>query len=525
MNKEKQSLVSVGIPTYNRPEGLIHTLECILNQTYRNLEVIVSDNGSQSNETESIVKEFIHNDRRIRFFRQQQNMGIEWNFKFVLEKSSGKYFMWAADDDGWGENFIEACILNIGESTGIMTGISVNIKETGKTFELDTPSLNLGNSKFINAKNFIKGMRSSLFYGVYKREDILFILKDNFFDWYDCYFVLKIIIEFSFKTISDKLYFAGIERTDYKPKPLYKRKGRNLSYHLFYKRFLLLIIKTKNLTFIQKIKISSLFTMAILRLFVNYEKDYRLFQVYIIRFILKIINGGKTLLSKSKKVLNTNPLNKFVKSYSQCGEDIIVNYIFCLRGVLNPTYIDIGAHDPFFLNNTAIFYNKKSKGINIEANPYLISRFNKYRPKDINLNIGIGSKECELDFYIMNDPSLSSFSKEEILKYENTGKYFVIEIKRIQLITLKNIIEKYNDGIFPDFLTIDTEGMDFEILKTIDYKNNTPKVICVETAEYSPIGAGQRRTELIDFLGQNGYFEYANTNLNAIMVKRDFWFI
>ena len=67
--------------------------------------------------------------------------------------------------------------------------------------------------------------------------------------------------------------------------------------------------------------------------------------------------------------------------------------------------------------------------------------------------------------------------------------------------------------------------MDLEILKTIDYSQNAPKVICVEAADYSPIGAGERRTELIDFLVSKGYYEYASTNLNAIMVMRDFWFI
>jgi hypothetical protein len=67
--------------------------------------------------------------------------------------------------------------------------------------------------------------------------------------------------------------------------------------------------------------------------------------------------------------------------------------------------------------------------------------------------------------------------------------------------------------------------MDLDILKTIEYTVNAPKVICVEAADYSPIGAGKRRTELIDFLIINGYYEYANTNLNAIMVKKDFWFI
>lgn len=211
-------------------------------------------------------------------------------------------------------------------------------------------------------------------------------------------------------------------------------------------------------------------------------------------------------------------------SYSQCGEDLIVNYIFQLRGIENPTYIDIGCNHPYFISNTALFYAKGCKGINIDANPVLIEFFNKYRKNDINLNIGIGNKKEQFEFYIMEDDTLSTFSKIELESMIKIGKK-LLEIKKIEMITLTDVISKYCNGVFPDFLSIDVEGLDFEILKTIEFNNNAPKIICVEAAEYSPIGAGARRTELIDFLSKMGYFEYANTNLNAIMVKKDFWFI
>jgi FkbM family methyltransferase len=212
-------------------------------------------------------------------------------------------------------------------------------------------------------------------------------------------------------------------------------------------------------------------------------------------------------------------------SYSQCGEDLIVRYILNLRGINRPTYIDIGANDPYFLSNTAIFFEQGCSGINIDANPNLMDKFMQIRPTDVNLNIGIGSENCEMDFYIMNDPTLSSFSIDECRNMEKTGKYWIAETKKIRVTTISEILQEYRNGIFPDFLSLDVEGMDLEILKSIDYLKSSPKVICVEAAEYSPIGAGNRRTELIDFLSQQGYLEYANTNLNAIMVKKDFWLI
>jgi len=243
--------------------------------------------------------------------------------------------------------------------------------------------------------------------------------------------------------------------------------------------------------------------------------------------------GMKRIKSMFKQLLSVRRINEnatdlkssFKKnSYSQCGEDLIVQYVFNLRGITKPTYIDIGANHPFFISNTGIFYEQGCKGINIEANPRLMDEFIKNRPRDINLNIGISDKDGELDFYIMEDNTLSTFSKEECDFMVLNGKRLA-EVKKIKLTTISNIIERYAENNFPDFLSIDVEGMDFQILKSIDFTKSFPKIICVEAAAYSPIGAGKRRNELVDYLVSKGYYEYANTNLNAIMVKNEFWFI
>lgn len=209
-------------------------------------------------------------------------------------------------------------------------------------------------------------------------------------------------------------------------------------------------------------------------------------------------------------------------SYSQCGEDLIVDYVFRLRSVNYPSYLDIGAHHPYWISNTALFYERGCRGINIEANPQLIPLFQRSRPEDINLNIGVGDQEGQLDFYVMEDSSLSTFSQQERDHLLGVGKPQAAVIP-VKIRTVSSVISESFDGNFPDFLTLDAEGMDLAILRSIDYERYSPKVICVEAAEYSPTGAGARRVELIDFLLSKNYIEYANTNLNAIMVKRDFW--
>lgn len=103
-------LVTVGIPTYNRPSGLRKTLEYITKQTYPNLQVIVSDNCSSNPEVLGILKEYTLLDKRVTYFIQESNISIVPNFQFLLNKASGKYFMWAADDDKWDENFIKTTV-------------------------------------------------------------------------------------------------------------------------------------------------------------------------------------------------------------------------------------------------------------------------------------------------------------------------------------------------------------------------------------------------------------------------------
>src|SRR5579859_868727 len=96
-------LVSIGIPTYNGEKRIASTINSILSQYYPNLEIIISDNCSTDN-TESVCARINKDHPLIRYYRQKENIGIIRNFEFVLEKASGDFFMWVADDD-WLESF------------------------------------------------------------------------------------------------------------------------------------------------------------------------------------------------------------------------------------------------------------------------------------------------------------------------------------------------------------------------------------------------------------------------------------
>ncbi len=101
--------VSIGLPVYNGEATLAMAIEALLSQTVSDLELIISDNASTDG-TEAICRDFAARDTRVRYFRQQANLGSVANFGFVLELAAGEYFMWAAHDDLKSPDFVAACL-------------------------------------------------------------------------------------------------------------------------------------------------------------------------------------------------------------------------------------------------------------------------------------------------------------------------------------------------------------------------------------------------------------------------------
>jgi glycosyltransferase involved in cell wall biosynthesis len=114
-----KGLVSIGLPTYNRPDSLRRALGIIISQTYTNIEIIVSDNASPDAKVRMIVEEFSQRDSRIRYFRQAQNTGVLVNAEYVLGKSKGEYFAWFSDDDWRSPEFIEILVAELEKNRNI----------------------------------------------------------------------------------------------------------------------------------------------------------------------------------------------------------------------------------------------------------------------------------------------------------------------------------------------------------------------------------------------------------------------
>lgn len=212
-----------------------------------------------------------------------------------------------------------------------------------------------------------------------------------------------------------------------------------------------------------------------------------------------------------------------VSSYSQSGEDMIVRFVLNGLGISKPTYIDIGAYHPYYLNNTAYFYSSGCSGINIEPNPNLFKAFKKNRRRDINLNIGVSDVEGDLDFFVMSADTLSTFSSDEADKFVAEHNMQIVEKIKVRVRPVSDILSEYLPGRFPDFLTIDAEGIEEKILSSIDFDIWKPLVICCETISYSTTGAGIKNTFVMEYLLSKGYMVYADTYINTIFVLESAW--
>lgn len=105
-----EPLVTIGLPIYNRAAGLKKCLEYLSLQTYRNLEILISDNCSTDNAVQEVIQAFAAKDKRVKAIRQTVNIGMEANFNYVFAQASADYFMWMSDDDYFDANYVSACM-------------------------------------------------------------------------------------------------------------------------------------------------------------------------------------------------------------------------------------------------------------------------------------------------------------------------------------------------------------------------------------------------------------------------------
>jgi len=120
---EKKPSISIGLPVYNGENFLRKRLDNILEQTYTNFELIISDNAS-TDKTLEICKEYLNKYRKIRYYRQKKNMGPLWNWYFVLNEAKNDYFVWFAIDDLNSKDFLEKNVQSVTSDKNLVCSMS-----------------------------------------------------------------------------------------------------------------------------------------------------------------------------------------------------------------------------------------------------------------------------------------------------------------------------------------------------------------------------------------------------------------
>tara|TARA_B100000579_G_scaffold421189_1_gene421713 strand:- start:150 stop:860 length:711 start_codon:yes stop_codon:yes gene_type:complete len=209
----------------------------------------------------------------------------------------------------------------------------------------------------------------------------------------------------------------------------------------------------------------------------------------------------------------------FIKknSYSQSGEDDYINSYF--KNTRDGFYIDIGCFHPILHSNTARLYDRGWKGINIDINQTSIDLFNIIRKRDKNFCIAISNENKKIEYYKDNNFSPINSINKKFFKYTlnkfSDGKFIQKEIYSYKLLDFLNTKNIKTENI--DFLNIDAESHDYEVLQGIDFKKINIKLICVEMFdENSKIN----ELKFTNFLKDYGYLHIKNIGANGFFEKK-----
>lgn len=174
-----EPLVSIGVPTFNRPKWLKRTLENLSQQTYKNIEIIVSDNASTDKQVEEVIHAFSKADSRIVTIKQKNNIGSLNNFFTVLEHAKAEYFMWAADDDYIEPWFVEKALKVHLDNPGLsistfeaqyitVDNVKLPFVPEGSAFRRSIPVGVMGRLAHMIDHNF-----GNLVYGLFRKEALI----------------------------------------------------------------------------------------------------------------------------------------------------------------------------------------------------------------------------------------------------------------------------------------------------------------------------------------------------------------
>ena len=228
--------------------------------------------------------------------------------------------------------------------------------------------------------------------------------------------------------------------------------------------------------------------------------------------------AGRTLLAKPPPPAEVRLPEGAKPSYAQFGDDLVADSLLRSIRTDNPTYLDIGANDPILENNTYMFYLAGCRGVLVEPNMALSERLRTVRPEDKLLVAGIGIDEApEADYFMFKASGLNTFDKEQAERMVREKVTVLEKVVKMPLLSINKVIAENFGGKAPDYISIDIEGLDYAVLKTLDFKKYRPKMFCAETLITNTFNHNPETTALME---ANGYVLRGMTFPNKIFVDK-----
>jgi FkbM family methyltransferase len=206
-------------------------------------------------------------------------------------------------------------------------------------------------------------------------------------------------------------------------------------------------------------------------------------------------------------------------SYSQEGEDLVLRRMF--DGQRTGFFVDVGAHHPKRYSNTYYFYINGWRGINVDAAPGSMQPFSQARPRDINVEAAVASENKALTFYEFDEPTLIGFCKDISLNRHENGPYKIVGERQIETVTLTEVLDRcLPAGQRIDFLNVDVEGLDLDVLASNDWTKYQPTVVLAEDLTLTSM-RDLDKSPVVCLMQQQGYELYCKVVNTLIFRKID----
>jgi FkbM family methyltransferase len=201
------------------------------------------------------------------------------------------------------------------------------------------------------------------------------------------------------------------------------------------------------------------------------------------------------------------------QSYAQEGEDLVLDRF--MDDVATGFYVEVGSHHPFRFSNTYLFYRRGWQGICIDPLPNSKALFNKWRPRDLALELGVSIMPSNMKYYLFNEPALNTFDPSLAKERDGLRNFRIIGTKDVPTQPLSSILDTHLPANQPiDFLSVDVEGLDLQVLQSNDWNKYRPRLVVAECLKTDLLS--MHVDPIVQYLVSLGYKALAKTGNSVI---------